>query len=157
MFQRVFPSWGGSYLSFSNFSISYSGFEIDPVREGAVFQEDVLKFEDEPLDRIDHCFCCDCAVWILEGQDEEIFSPVGAGRPLTGSPCCFCSSPWRTGLAVRHLPPVGDLLLCGSMGGGKIASKDVTSGDFQSGNGRWVLIRWRVRPEASPNGLSLSV
>ena len=35
--------------------------------------------------------------------------------------------------------------------------KDVTFGEFQSGNGRWVLIRWKVRLEAFRNGLPLSV
>jgi hypothetical protein len=35
--------------------------------------------------------------------------------------------------------------------------EDVASGDFQSGNGRWVLIRWKVRLEAIPNGLPMSV
>jgi hypothetical protein len=35
--------------------------------------------------------------------------------------------------------------------------KDVTSGEFQHGNGREVLIRWKVCLEAFPNGLPLSV
>jgi hypothetical protein len=35
--------------------------------------------------------------------------------------------------------------------------EDVTSGEFQSGDGRWVLIRLKVRLEAFPNGSPMSV
>jgi hypothetical protein len=35
--------------------------------------------------------------------------------------------------------------------------KDVTSDEFQSGNGRWVMIHWKILLEAFPNGSPIFV